>query len=84
MRFLSALAVLFALCLSPMSYGQQYYAKLTTSVSGGSTGGGKVYASNSPTAIANAPPEPPSPITVAINGTLSVGISYKFLPIASD
>ena len=49
MRFLSALAVLFALCLSPMSYGAQYYAKLTTSVSGGSTGGGKVYASNSPT-----------------------------------
>lgn len=49
MRFLSALAVLFALCLSPMSYGAQYYAKLTTSVAGGSNGGGKVYASNSPT-----------------------------------
>ncbi len=38
----------------------------------------------SPTAIANAPPEPPSPMMVAISGTLSSAITYRLCPIASD
>ena len=34
--------------------------------------------------MANAPPEPPSPITVQITGTFKVDISRKLRAIASD
>ena len=38
----------------------------------------------SPTPIASAPPEPPSPITVQITGTLRRDISSRLRAIASD
>ena len=38
----------------------------------------------SPTAIASAPPEPPSPMTVTMIGTRSPAISYRLRPMASD
>ena len=41
-------------------------------------------ATTSATAIAKAPPEPPSPITVAINGTFNSVITARLRPIASD